>query len=428
MFSMIPIFTTVYCSLSGVIVVKEGGYFVIIFTSIYIFVLTFCRELYRAKHSVSNSEVLYDNSDIQNSNPLPTSALKYRNPLEVACDFSPRESKMTPPAIVQIGIIVIDPSLRIVSANTYARDIFHHNMVGEACDLFFPPTMISALTRVFSSNKSFEGKMKILTDISSNYLVLVEPRAGNQDCNFTVVVIDIAHLEHTDVVLLDFITNMSHEVRTPMTSIIGATSIIKMHECDTRVLQDMIPLLLDGVNRIENITNELFFFIRLERHFERKRNTINFMELVNNAISDAQKRIGVAFDEIVILDKKEESFSIYGHYSELKCMLYQILKNSLLYSTKRRRTLISYSKTESKQRSIAKIEVSDNGIGIPNSVINRITEPLYRYDESRAKVIPGSGIGLYMVKKIVEKYKGKLKVKSLLGVGTTITNTTANLH
>ncbi|SFR63582.1 sensor histidine kinase [Anaeromicropila populeti] len=224
----------------------------------------------------------------------------------------------------------------------------------------------------------------------------------------------IMSLKESDEQKQLFINNLAHELRTPLTTISGYAELIKLTQMNeenrlmaldyiitetkrlekmSRILLDLIQLRKDEIEMCENSTEELAEKLRLTFSLKFKQKSISFLEKIE-------------------IDK------IYGNGPLLESLLYNIVENSLRACTKSGKIILIIKKMEDNKTCIC---VSDNGIGMEEKELDKITEPFYRIDKARSRNSGGIGLGLSLVKQIVECHKGNMFYKSKLGEGTTIT-------
>lgn len=228
-----------------------------------------------------------------------------------------------------------------------------------------------------------------------------------------IVIHDVTDFKLTEQMRVDFVANVSHEIRTPITSIMGYSQLLKENEeripDDYRIFVDKI---FSNTERMMNLFNELLNLSVIESRPELTFKFIEiepFLEQVSQDIKTnyAEKNIQFKFD----LQMPE----IYAHERLLEQVLLNLFDNACKYSTNG--VLIEVSVIKNKDQAV--ITVSDNGPGIPSEHLNRIFERFYRVDASR-EATRGTGLGLSIVKHIVNKHKGTINVESR-GLGTKFT-------
>jgi len=204
------------------------------------------------------------------------------------------------------------------------------------------------------------------------------------------------NIENTIKRLKFFNSNVSHELKTPLTIIKGEIELaLKSKECDENLLKSI----LDEINYINDITDKLLFLTK--RDFTNKQfQEIDLEDIILELFEKYSKKISIN------LNINEDEFIIYGDKTLLKMAISNLIENSIKYHAKH--INISLSKSKNKIQLI----IEDDGIGIPKDKLPFIFDEFYRVDESRNKKIKGFGLGLAIVQSIFKLHKAKVNVIS----------------
>lgn len=208
-----------------------------------------------------------------------------------------------------------------------------------------------------------------------------------------------------------FIANASHELKTPLTIIKAGSETLLRKERSIDEYKVFIADLLEETDRLSNLSNDLLYLSN--DNFKIKNDSINVSEIIKKysanikAYSD-NKKIDIKLD---IEDNIELSFN-QGDFVRL---FLNLLKNAIDYSNDSAQVFVMLAK---KHKSVH-LEIKDTGIGIAEDKLNLILEPFYKIDDSRS-THSGNGLGLSIVKEIVDKYNGTVSFESALGQGTTV--------
>ncbi|MFE4896018.1 sensor histidine kinase [Peribacillus butanolivorans] len=218
-------------------------------------------------------------------------------------------------------------------------------------------------------------------------------------------------LEKSFMYQKNFAANAAHELKTPLTIIKAGIQVLKLDKSPT--LEDYkgnIYITEQSTQRLIQVVDDL-----LALASEQTEELSNNIELKNlfETISDELHPLCVEKNTNIYLDICNEN--IIGNQTLLYRVFFNLIENA-----------VKYNHNNGTVRVIARvnddnitISISDTGIGIPKEVLPLIFEPFYRVDKSRTRQLGGSGLGLSIVKTIVEKHKGTISVKSTLNVGTT---------
>ncbi len=231
-----------------------------------------------------------------------------------------------------------------------------------------------------------------------------------------IVFNDITNLKKLETVRRDFVANVSHELKTPITSIIGFVETLKDGAIeDTENRQRFLNIILKHSRRLNSIVEDLLSLSRIEQ--ETEKGTIDFEK--NNICTILSSAIALyetqAHDKGITIELECEDSFVDGNSSLLVQAVGNLIDNSIKYSEKNSSISI---RAFQKSTSLI-IEVKDTGCGIPQEHISRIFERFYRVDNGRSRELGGTGLGLAIVKHIVLAHNGHVSVESIPGKGST---------
>lgn len=214
-----------------------------------------------------------------------------------------------------------------------------------------------------------------------------------------------------------FLATVSHELRTPISYVKGYSEAIQNHLIDGKEKDEAITLINREANRMERLTNELLQLARSSKEQDYEMYPLVLAEsireslnLLKNQFTQKELQVNLDIDDDLIVLANEE---------KLKQIFINIIENAVRYSYKNTAIHILTNTMEGN----AIIEIRDKGIGIPKDDLPYITEPFYRVNKARSRADGGSGLGLSIVKDLVDQHKGKLFIQSEVGKGTTVTIT-----
>jgi signal transduction histidine kinase len=213
------------------------------------------------------------------------------------------------------------------------------------------------------------------------------------------------NIENTIKRLKFFNSNVSHELKTPLTIMKGEISLaLKEGKCTPSLLKS----LLDELNYINDITEKLLFLTK--KDFTKKDFTeIDLEDIILELFEKYSKRISIN------LEISDDEYMIYGDKTLLKMAISNLIENSIKYGAKHIDIILK------KYKNKIKLIIQDDGIGIPKEKLPFIFDEFYRVDESRNKKIKGFGLGLAIVKSILNLHKAKINVESEINKGVKIT-------
>lgn len=210
----------------------------------------------------------------------------------------------------------------------------------------------------------------------------------------------------------DFINNFTHELKTPLTSIIGYSNFIMTSKYDEEIFFEASRYIYNEARYLEKISFKLMDFIYSKKNnLEMKRiNIIDILTDVEKTLS--QKLISKNIDLIMTIPNKD----LILEYDLIKILFKNLIDNSIKASSENSKIIISEISNPNKFI----ICVKDFGIGISNEHLDRIFEPFYVVDQSRSRKNNGLGLGLSICQEIIRAHDAELKISSKLNIGTTV--------
>ena len=207
----------------------------------------------------------------------------------------------------------------------------------------------------------------------------------------------------------DFITGFSHEIKTPMTAIIGYSDLLRLKKCEEKVTSTALNYIYSEAKRLEELSHKLLALMELtEDRIEFKSINIKaFLEKIVKKIKWEDVKLQLNLQEAKV--KIDESL--------LEIVIRNLVQNAKKAEPKDKKVVIFGECLENHQY---RISVIDTGIGIPEEHLARVTEDFYMVDKSRSRQNGGTGIGLSLCKKILEFHHSEIKIESEENVGTKV--------
>ncbi|RMA97253.1 sensor histidine kinase [Hydrogenothermus marinus] len=304
------------------------------------------------------------------------------------------------------GIIVIDENKIVNYANKYAENLLG---VKEPEGQHFSEVIKNNYLYSIVSHKYNEDiyQTEIIID-SKKFLVKVY----NIDNKKFVHLTDITPFEVYKQAKKDFVSNVSHELKTPIAVLKGAIETLDQEEKD-KDKKRFISMALKRINQMDTLINDLLIIARLESKEDKVVKTqIDLKRFINDVYEDLShltKEKNINFKNNI----KENSI-IYGDEQKLSILFKNLIENAIKYN--KDNGVVEVNSFENGKYIV--VEVKDTGIGIPKKALPLIFERFYRVDKSRSRSVGGTGLGLSIVKHITEAHKGKVEVDSKLGEGS----------
>ena len=315
------------------------------------------------------------------------------------------------------GFIITDSRTEVLSYNTAALDILGSGFTGESRSVLvlnrseaFRNAVESAL-----SGKRSEVNLNISEKI---YQVIATPVMTDGAVSGAVIIIlDVTEKESREELRREFTSNVSHELKTPLTTIYGISDMLVGGIVKPEDVTGFAKNIRDEAGRLITLIQDIIKLSQLDENtFTDRAEKTDLLAVAEIA---AERLAPAAEKKHVTISVTGEKAEYTGIASVLEEVVYNLIDNAVKYNKQGGRADVD---VRSNADNVV-ITVSDTGIGIPADSTDRIFERFYRVDKSHSRTIGGTGLGLSIVKHGVLLHGGKISVKSTEGCGTTFTLT-----
>ncbi len=313
------------------------------------------------------------------------------------------------------GFIIIDSRTEVLSYNTAALKILGSDFTGSSRSV-----LVLNRSEAFRSavEDALAGK-RSETDLTLSekiYQVIATPAfTGSSVTGAVMIILDITEKEAREELRREFTSNVSHELKTPLTTIYGISDMLVGGIVKPEDIPGFAKNIRDEAGRMITLIQDILKLSQLDENtFSDQRERVDLYELAQSA---AERLRPQADEKHVTLSVTGERSEFTGIATVLEEMIYNLLDNAVKYNKQGGRADVD---VRSSGDDIV-VTVSDTGIGVPADSIDRIFERFYRADKSHSRKIGGTGLGLSIVKHGVSLHGGSITVKSSEGSGTTFT-------
>jgi len=317
------------------------------------------------------------------------------------------------------GIIVVDKDLRIVSINPEIEKLFNILKRESEGKIFLEVIrnndIFEILSSVLNEGKAKSGEISLIAVERRVFEVNATPILDNKSAAGCLVVIhDITEIRRLETVRSDFVANVSHELKTPLTSIKGFVETLLEGALDDRENnRKFLMIIHDHAERLDKLVNDLLSLSHLEsKEITLKRSDFNLKEQFDEIISGF--RAQSKKKAIDIKNELPSSLQVTADRDRIEQVITNLVDNAIKFN--KEKGLVRIYSEEINGR--IKVSVEDSGIGIPVKDIPRIFERFYRVDKARSRELGGTGLGLSIVKHIIELHNGSAGVESAEGFGS----------
>ena len=323
------------------------------------------------------------------------------------------------------GLILLDEEGRVLAINRAARTIFGFPE-GEEEDGALLLTRSRRLRSAIQESREKKSAVVLdvdaLTEDARSLRFFLSPVSGRQyegqRVGTSILISDVTELKKAEGIRSEFTANVSHELKTPLTSIKGFTDMLSSGMVASPEDQKrFITMIGVEVDRLIDLINDILKLSELESvAIDQSEERCDVLEVARDAadlLAPAAREAGVA------LSVAGQSAVVAVPQGRLKELLLNLMSNGVKYTEKGGRVEVSV-RPQGGQVAVA---VKDNGIGIPEEAQGRVFERFYRVDKGRARKNGGTGLGLAIVKHITQLYGGAVRLESQVGQGSTFTVT-----
>ncbi|MDF1592478.1 MAG: ATP-binding protein [Desulfobacterales bacterium] len=321
------------------------------------------------------------------------------------------------------GVVAIDQDERVLNVNAAAARMFNGN-VGSLQGRLIQEVIRNAELQQFVRN-ALAGGRYMESDIilrKNNERVISASGTPLQDAagsprGILVVLHDVTRLRKLENMRRDFVANVSHEIKTPLTTIKGFVETLLQGAVDNhQETERFLGIIAKHVDRLNSIVDDLLSLSRIEQEGEKKEirfETVGLKRVLGNAVQICQTKAG---EKNISLDLNcDKGFTALLDPALFEQAAVNLIDNAIKFSQAGRTVTISCEKSDGSEIAI---HFKDHGIGIPRQHLDRLFERFYRVDTSRSRNLGGTGLGLAIVKHIVQAHGGRITVESAPGAGS----------
>ncbi len=317
------------------------------------------------------------------------------------------------------GVIVVDKASRIISINPTIEKIFSVSKDYSQGKVFLEAIRNSDVNEIISSvleNGIFVSKeLNLLWPVAGTFQINASAiYQKNQVSGCLLVIHDITQIRKLETMRTDFVANVSHELKTPLTSIKGfVETLLEGAIEDKENSRHFLKIVQDHTNRLDRLVNDLLDLSYLEsKDIKLVIKEVNLKALTEDVLSSFKSQIKKK--GVKIANDLPSDLIIRVDPDKIDQVLTNLIDNAIKFN-KEKGFIKIYSETLDSQ---IKITLEDSGIGIPLRDVPRIFERFYRVDKMRSRELGGTGLGLSIVKHIIERHGGSVGVESTEGLGS----------
>ena len=314
--------------------------------------------------------------------------------------------------------ILMVENARVTAANQVALRLLGGNIVGQNVRMAFRHA--GAIERLSDPDAQHTGHPIRLAGIGQKNQLWDMRIQTMGPAQKIVHLADRSGTQAAEKMRVDFVANASHELLTPLAAIKGFIETLDDPAAgdDAATRSRFLGIMAKETDRMQALVRDLMSLSRIEAEkYDPPQTPVDFAQIIAETVDQlktSQKDRGAD----ITVDIAENVPPVMGDAGQLRQLASNILNNSLKYG--RAGTPVSVSLVQSRSGAMINFTVADVGDGIAPEHLPRLTERFYRVDSGRSRLVGGTGLGLSLVKHIVDRHRGHLEIRSTVGKGTTV--------
>ena len=329
---------------------------------------------------------------------------------------------MTAITSINEGVLILNEEERIEFVSPAISNILsqkYGNIFGKTLMEALRNLELLDLYKSFKQSKNaVSGEVTLGENDPAIMKVSISPfHGGGEKRKAMVVFHDITRLRKLEMIRTDFVANVTHEIRTPLTAIIGYLETIKSGKLKSADdVNKFISIMLNHAQRLNRLVEDLMTISKIELgEISLKFDDVDLAEAIGSVIPLFETK-AAAKNIKIINDLPQKIITAKGDKDRLMQVFVNLLDNAVKFTPDN--GIVTINAAEEKDNII--INVIDTGTGIPKEDIQRLGERFYRVDKTRSRDLGGTGLGLSIVKHLMIAHGGKMEIKSALGQGTAV--------
>ena len=322
---------------------------------------------------------------------------------------------------LSLPVFVVNPKGKISFMNKAAQERYIGALGGQRFDMVISShKCLKALKRVLNGAPNEVVHITLQEVVPTSFRVSLSRLDSDREVDPSCVLSfeDISHIQEAEQMRHDFVANVSHELRSPLTAISGFIETLQgPAKGDEAAHKRFLGLMAKESERMARLIADLLSLSKLQSN-ERiapveNTDVRDVLSRVQSTLSGFTEKHEINLE--IQLPKKKRM--VLGDSDDLTQVFQNLIENAVKYSTAGSKVTVYFDKMKKGESHIC-IHIKDSGDGIEASHIPRLTERFYRVDKGRSRAHGGTGLGLAIVKHILIRHRGRLEIKSELGKGS----------
>ncbi|MDV7338728.1 ATP-binding protein [Terasakiella sp. A23] len=344
------------------------------------------------------------------------------------------QEKKESSAIDDSGAVIAalaDPTLilnneRVVKhANQAALNLFGRVLIGRnIVQCLRQPHVIDAVEKVFASKMDWVGEVKFPAPVQRHLSLHVALIGDGEGVVLTVR--DTTIVKRTEEMHSDFVANVSHELRSPLSALMGFIETLQGPAQDDREARErFLGIMIQEANRMARLIDDLLSLSRVQiQEHVAPDDDVNLTVVLQNIVDILSLKAENRQMKLHLNVTNNQEYWVQGDTDQITQVFQNLIDNAIKYGKKDTVVEIdvkTLDRMPDRNVPAIAVDVRDYGEGIEEEHIPRLTERFYRIDKARSRTLGGTGLGLAIVKHIIARHRGRLHVESKVGLGSIFT-------
>ncbi|MEQ8284317.1 ATP-binding protein [Thalassospira sp.] len=330
-------------------------------------------------------------------------------------------------------VVMVNRHRVVTGFNQAARGLFHNLETGRDLTRFIrDPILLDAFDDVANSRETMKHAEFVLASDAHRHFDVLTARlpAATGDRNFVLSFSDLTELRKLEQMRADFATDAGHELRTPLSVVLGFIETLEgPAKDDPDALGQFLPVMRDQAQRMQHLIEDLLSLARIELNEHTPPSEDCDVGKIVGKVAETLAMKADAKSMKIRVTRELENTEMVGEEKELTQVFVNLVENALKYGHPNTDVEVTISLAKNPPGALARfrherimaIAIRDHSDGIAREHLPRLTERFYRVDTARSRAVGGTGLGLAIVKHLVQRHRGTMQIESEKGVGSVFT-------
>ncbi|MBO6806638.1 ATP-binding protein [Thalassospira sp.] len=330
-------------------------------------------------------------------------------------------------------VVMVNRQRVVTGFNRAANGLFHNLETGRDLTRFIrDPILLDAFDDVANNRETMKHAEFVLASDAHRHFDVLTARlpAAAGDRNFVLTFSDLTELRKLEQMRADFATDAGHELRTPLSVLLGFIETLEgPAKDDPDALNQFLPVMRDQAQRMQHLIEDLLSLARIElnEHTPPSENC-NVGKIIGKVAESLAMKAQDKGMNIRVTSTLDDT-DMVGEEKELTQVFVNLVENAIKYGHTNSNVEVSISLAQNPPGALARfrhdrimaVAIRDHSDGIAREHLPRLTERFYRVDTARSRAVGGTGLGLAIVKHLVQRHRGTMQIESEQGVGSVFT-------